>query len=124
MQKDKDGLPERPASEPGEDEFRRILSLASDPKPPAEAMARLMARVAVEPQQGLVVALPRARRRGGWALAALPLAASLLLGVYLGVMGQLDFMLPTVITDGIARGEDAIIDDLGGMGDAAAENLS
>lgn len=123
MENRKDGPSER-APEQGEDELRRILSLASGPKPPAEAMARLMARVAVEPQQGKVVAFPPARRRGGWALAALPLAASLLLGVYLGARGQLDFMLPNAITGGVALGEDAIIDDLGGMGDAAAENLS
>ncbi len=124
MEKRNDGLPGQPTPEQGEHELRRILSLASDPAPPPEAMARLMARVAVEPQQGKVLVFPPARRRGGWALAALPLAASLLLGVYLGARGQLDFMLPNAITGGVALGEDAIIDDLGGMGDAAAENLS
>lgn len=124
MEHGKDGLPDRHPPDGGEQELRRILSLASSPQPPPEAMARLMARIAAEPQAGKVVAFAPRPRRGGWSLAALPLAASLLLGVYLGAKGQLDFMLPIAITGGVALGEEAIIDDLGGMGDAAAENLS
>ena len=124
MEHGKDGLPDRHPPDGSEQELRRILSRASSPQPPPEAMARLMARIAAEAQAGKVVAFAPRPRRVGWSLAALPLAASLLLGVYLGAKGQLDFMLPAAITGGVALGEDAIIDDLGGMGDAAAENLS
>ena len=124
MEHGKDGLPDRHPPDGSEQELRRILSRASSPQPPPEAMPRLMARIAAEPQAGKVVAFAPRPRRVGWSLAALPLAASLLLGVYLGAKGQLDFMLPAAITGGVALGEDAIIDDLGGMGDAAAENLS
>jgi hypothetical protein len=56
---------------------------------------------------------------------ALPLAASLALGVYLGARGTLDFMLPAAIT-GVALNEETI-DDLGGVSEAddyAAESLS
>lgn len=119
MEKGKDDIPGRP-----EADLRRILSLASDPEPPHGAMARLLARAAAEPQAGRVVAFAPRPRRSGWALAALPLAASLMLGIYLGARGQLDFMLPARITGGVALGEDPVIDDLGGMGDAVAENLS
>ncbi len=124
MEQGRDGGPDRQAPDNGEAELRRILSRASAPEAPPEALARLMARIAAEPQAGKVVAFAPRPRRGGWGLAALPLAASLLLGVYLGAKGQLDFMLPAAITGGVALGEDAIIDDLGGMGDAAAEYLS
>jgi hypothetical protein len=124
MEHGKDGLPERHPPDGGEQELRRILSLASSPQPPPEAMARLLTRLAAEPQAARVVAFPPRPRRMGWSLAALPLAASLLMGVYLGAKGQLDFMLPAAITGGVALGDDAIIDDLGGMSDAAAENLS
>jgi hypothetical protein len=58
--------------------------------------------------------------------AALPLAASLALGVYLGAQGALDFMLPTAITGGVALNDDAP-DELGGVGEAdayAEESLS
>jgi hypothetical protein len=51
--------------------------------------------------------------------AALPLAASLALGVYLGAIGQLDFMLPSAITGSIAS-NDEIPDELGGVGEADA----
>ncbi|MFM8745068.1 MAG: hypothetical protein ACKOED_00135 [Aestuariivirga sp.] len=124
MEHGKDGQPDRQAPGSGEDELRRVLSLATRPETPPEAMGRLMARIAAEPQAAKVAILAPRPRRMGWSLAALPLAASLLLGVYLGAKGQLDFMLPTAITGGIAPGENVIIDDLGGMGDAAAENLS
>ena len=88
-------------------------------------MARLMARIEREPQETAVVAFaPRAaapRRRGLlWrTAAALPLAASLALGIYLGAKGTLDFMLPTAITGGVALNDDAP-DDLGGVGEADA----
>jgi hypothetical protein len=115
-----------------EAELRAVLALASNPPPPGDAMARLMARIGQEPQETNVVPFaprgPAPRRRSLLfrTAAALPLAASLALGVYLGAKGTLDFMLPTAITGGVAMNDDAP-DDLGGVGEAdayAEENLS
>jgi hypothetical protein len=92
-------------------------------------MERLMARVAVEPQVARVIAMPQraaVRRSPFRYAAALPLAASLALGVYLGAQGTLDFMLPSAITGDVAQYEEEP-DELGGVGEAdayAEENLS
>ena len=112
-------------------EIDAVLSLASVPPLPEGAAERLMARIAAEPQENKVVALaPRreAPRMSPWRYAAaLPLAASLALGVYLGAKGTLDFMLPSAITGSVALNDDAPDDDLGGVGEAnayAEESLS
>ena len=101
----------------------RLLSLASTVTPPPDAMSRLMQRISAEPQTAQVIAFSRRsgppRSRVFQYAAALPLAASLALGVYLGAMGTLDFMLPTSITGGIALIDD-VPDDLGGVGEADA----
>lgn len=99
-----------------------VLGLASAPGLPPGAMDRLMARIAEEPQQASVVALaPRPQRRGVWRLAAaLPLAASLALGVYLGAQGKMDVLMPSAVTGGMALNDDVQLDDLGGVGDAEA----
>lgn len=114
------------APDDGEDgEMRRVLALASRPSAPPDAAARLMARIAREEQASGPVRLPPSR--AAWRLAALPLAASLALGVVLGAQGRLDFILPAAITDAEAASDDVPLDDLGGMGeadDAAGENLS
>jgi hypothetical protein len=110
-------------------EVDKVLRLASDPAIPVGAMERLMARVAAEPQDARVIAMPQrapVRRSPLRYAAALPLAASLALGVYLGARGTLDFMLPSVITGEIAQYEEEP-DELGGVGEAdayAEENLS
>lgn len=99
-----------------------VLRLASDPQLPEGAADRLMARIAVEPQGARVIPLPRrapARPSLMRYAAALPLAASLALGVYLGAKGTLDFMLPSAITGSLAQNDDAP-DDLGGVGEADA----
>ncbi|WP_421695782.1 hypothetical protein [Aestuariivirga sp.] len=104
-------------------EIDLVLALATDPPLPAGAAARLMARIEAEPQGAEVIAFtPRSRPKAPvWRFAtALPLAASLALGVYLGAQGTLDFMLPSAITGGIAWNDDGQIDDLGGVGDADA----
>lgn len=111
--------------EDSDDDIIRILRLAQDANPPLGAAERLMARIAREPQ--LVTSIKVMQRRDNWRLAALPLAASLALGVYLGAQGRLDFILPAAITDGLAFSEDFSMDELGGMGEAeavAGENLS
>jgi len=99
-----------------------VLRLASDPPLAQGAAERLMARIAQEPQEARVVALPlRGRSRPGLFryAAALPLAASLALGIYLGAMGTLDFMMPSAITGNVALNDD-VADDLGGVGEAEA----
>lgn len=85
-------------------ELDRLLSLASTPRPPADAGARLLAALQAAPAQpqpsNVIAFTPRAAqkpqpRSGGlvpW-LAALPLAASLAAGVWLGAMGNVpDFV--------------------------------
>lgn len=99
-----------------------VLRLASDPPLPEGATERLLARIAEEPQEARVVALPqRPRTRPGLFryAAAVPLAASLALGVYFGAKGTLDFMLPSAITGSVALNDD-VPDDLGGVGEAEA----
>jgi hypothetical protein len=122
-------MPRDPLSAEEDRDAEKLLRLASDPAVPEGAMARLMARIAEEPQQARVIALPQraaVRRSPLRYAAALPLAASLALGVYLGAQGALDFMLPTAITGGVALNDDAP-DELGGVGEAdayAEESLS
>jgi hypothetical protein len=114
-----DGKDMRPGDER---EIEKVLGLASSPELPEGAAARLMARIAEEPQAARVIPFaPRApsRRSPLRYAAALPLAASLALGVYLGAKGTLDFMLPTAITGGVALNED-VPDELGGVGEADA----
>lgn len=100
-----------------------VLGLATAPEVPAGAMDRLMARIAEEPQDLKVVAFtPRLQQsRSIWRLAAaVPLAASLALGVYLGAQGKMDVLMPNAITGGVALNDDVQLDDLGGVGDAEA----
>lgn len=76
----------------------RLLDFAEAPALAAGLESRLMASIARP-------AVP-ARFSLGWS-ASLPLAASLALGIYLGAMGSLDSLLPSVVTGDIAGlGED------------------
>lgn len=107
-----------PLSPEEEREVDKVLGLASAPALPQGAADRLMARIVEEPQALRVIPVaPRAsaRRAPLRYAAALPLAASLALGVYLGAQGSLDFMLPTAIT-GVQTEE--VVDELGGIGEA------
>ncbi|WP_395688326.1 hypothetical protein [Aestuariivirga sp.] len=129
MQQGKDNQSDPSPPENSGEEIRRILALASQPQLPPDAINRVMARLAGEAQTGNVISLPEraARQRHGWSLAALPLAASLALGILLGAQGRLDFILPDAITGGESFSEETSFDDLGGMGEAdavAEENLS
>lgn len=106
-------------------EIDRVLSLASRPNLPEGAGARLLARLEQPPEQGAEVILfrPKARPMDGFLryAAALPLAASLALGIYLGASGSLDSLLPATLTGDVAtNGYDERIDDLGGIGEADA----
>jgi hypothetical protein len=103
-------------------ELRRVLALATTPEPPAGAADRLMARLApVERAPQVVPLRPRAAARRSWFAyaAALPLAASLALGLYLGAIGKLDTLLPAAITGDLAMSFDPDA-DLTGVGEAEA----
>lgn len=105
-------------------ETRAVLARASVPELPEGAMDRLMARIAQEPQQARVVAFaprPSAARPAWRYAAAVPLAASLALGIWLGANGRMDFMMPSAVTGGVTLNDDTPVDDLGGVGDAYAE---
>jgi hypothetical protein len=114
-------------------EIDGVLARASVPPMLEGAMPRLLARIAAEPQEPQEAkvllfrpaAISSPRHSLARYAAALPLAASLALGVYFGARGTLDFMLPAAIT-GVAQNEEPI-DDLGGVGEAddyATESLS
>lgn len=97
-----------------------LRALASAPLERPDALARLMARIDERPTAEVILFAPRRR---SWSLlryaAAVPLAASLLLGAYLGASGSFDFMLPSSVTGGVALNDDAP-DDLGGVDDVVA----
>lgn len=75
----------------------RLLDLAEAPALEAGFEKRLMARIA---RPAAPASFPL-----GWAVA-LPLAASLALGVYLGAMGELDSLLPQAVTGDVATVDD------------------
>ena len=105
-------------------ELTAVLGHASTPGLPAGAMDRLAARIAGEPQEPRVISFaprPRATLSLWRYAAAVPLAASLALGVWLGANGTMDFALPSAVTGGVVLNDDAPVDDLGGVGDAYAE---
>lgn len=99
----------------------RILDFASEPVMPDGATSRLLQRLEERPAAEVVPFRPRNAQRPGFIryAAALPLAASLALGIYLGAMGTLDALLPTAVTGDVAATED-MPDDLGGVGEADA----
>lgn len=74
----------------------RLLDLVPAPSLASGLEAKLMARIRTSAP---------AKFQLGWS-AALPLAASLALGIYLGATGALDDLLPSLLTDDIAVMED------------------
>ncbi len=99
----------------------RVLAAATNPELPAGAMERLLARLDGEDR---VVALPSRRPSPrpvlSWS-AALPLAASLALGIYWGAMGTLDDFLPETVTGELATSDDDNA-DLSGVSEAEDYN--
>ncbi len=87
---------------------------------PEGSMARLLDRLN-EPPVAAVIEFRRAKSSKTQFLqyAALPLAASLALGIYLGALGTLDAVLPSAITGSVALNDDPQ-DDLGGVGELYA----
>lgn len=102
-------------------EIDHVLSLATTPEVPDGAIARLMGQIGVTSSADVILFTPKPRRIDSILryAAAVPLAASLTLGLYLGAAGRLDFMLPTSLTNDVAA-TDTLTDDLGGVGDAEA----
>lgn len=101
-------------------EIDRVLRLASQPELPSGAAGRLMSRIAADGEGNVMLFRPRNKAPRPGLLryaAALPLAASLALGIYLGARGDLDFAFPSVVTGAVANANDTI-DDLGGVGEA------
>ena len=97
----------------------RVLAAATSPELPAGAIERLLERLAGEDSaiaMPLRKLLPRPVLR--WS-SALPLAASLALGIYLGAMGTIDRLLPESVTGELAAsdGDNA---DLSGVSEAEA----
>ncbi len=82
----------------------RLLDLSRPPAIPVEAVNRVMASIS---KTQVHSARPVVKRRFPlvWG-AALPLAASLALGIYLGAMGPFDGLLPEALTGGLASGDD------------------
>lgn len=81
--------------------FKQLLRRASRPEPPAGAEERAMMRIrmAAAPDTGNVVQLrkPSVRPYGRIMAAALPLAASLVLGILIGSDGMLENFLPETV---------------------------
>ena len=73
-----------------------LLKRASDPSIPEGAEARLMTAIQATEQHLNVVQLQPRPRIQRWAVS-LPLAASLVLGIYLGARGTLDSYMPDSI---------------------------
>jgi hypothetical protein len=94
-------------------ELDRLLALATVPAVPEGAEARLMARLAqVEAGETVVTFKPRQRRLVPW-LSALPLAASLACGIYLGAAGFADPYMTT--SDTVAAMDDSAAPGLDDM---------
>lgn len=110
------------------DSIDRVLAFATVPELPPGAVERLMARIDVPVADNVIQLQPRSpvRRNIFRYAAALPLAASLALGIYLGAKGTLDFALPAAVTGEVASNDDTP-DDLSGVSEAeqyAEDNLS
>lgn len=98
-------------------ELDRILDLASVPREPQQSANSILRAIEADPPASNIVRLPPSRPAILPWLSALPLAASLALGFYLGAQGSLDSLLPSSITgEVLAAGDDPA--DLSGMSDA------
>jgi hypothetical protein len=87
--------------------LEKLLERATDPSVPEGAEARLMLAIqSVEQQLNVVPFQPRPKMQG-WAVG-LPLAAALVLGIYLGSKDTFDAYLPDAITDGMADMSDSM----------------
>jgi hypothetical protein len=76
-----------------DEDLDRILTLASKPEPSSGFEARVLARI--KPQASAeVIAFPQRKSPRAWVLG-LPLAACLVIGVWLGASGDVSDLLPS-----------------------------
>ena len=80
-------------SELDDHELDQLLKLASLPKPMANFELRLMQKIAADVQSNNVVTFPQRRKTALW-LAAVPLAASLVIGIWLGANDTVPNFVP------------------------------
>jgi hypothetical protein len=89
--------------------FEKLLQRASQPAIPHDAEGRVMAAILAGDKPSNVVQLRPRRSANPWAIG-LPLAASLLLGIYLGSKDTFDSYLPdSVMGSAIAGATDSDI---------------
>ena len=88
-----------------------VLSQIAQVDVPGNFDHRLMRRVSLESKRPAIAEQKAPRWNPSRWFVALPLAASLMLGFYLGAEGMLDRILPTSVTGTVAAGDD----DLGGF---------
>jgi hypothetical protein len=74
-------------------ELDQLLKLASHPKPIANFELRLMQKIAIDLPSENVVAFSKRHKTSLW-LAAVPLAASLAIGIWLGANDTVPSFLP------------------------------
>jgi hypothetical protein len=74
-------------------QLHQLLKFASQPKPNADFEMRLMQRIEADVTSANIVAFPQRQHFPFW-LAGLPLAASLLIGIWFGANDTLSGLLP------------------------------
>lgn len=84
-------------------ELNQLLSFASKPQPSADFEARLMEKLQTKAVPNNVIAFPQARKTTIW-LTAFPLAASLILGIWLGSSDSVLDYLP-ISTQSVAQSD-------------------
>jgi hypothetical protein len=88
-------------------ELDRLLQHASTPLPHNDFEARLLAKLSPMAVQSNVIAFPKKKKTSLW-IVGLPLAASLVLGVWLGANGTAAEFLPFT-TEGIIQNDTALL---------------
>jgi hypothetical protein len=88
-------------------ELDRLLQHASTPSPRNDFELRLLAKLKPVAVSDNVFAFPRKKKTSLW-LASLPLAASLVLGIWLGVNGTAAEFLPFT-TESVSQSDTALL---------------
>ena len=74
-------------------ELDQLLQIASKPQPSFDFQVRLFEKLGTEITSSNIIAFPRARKTSLW-ISAVPLAASLALGIWLGTSDTASDYLP------------------------------
>jgi hypothetical protein len=108
-------------------ELDQLLGLASNPVPANDAAARAAFSAFGDDQRSNVIQFGSKQKRQrptiGW-LAALPLAASLAAGIYLGTVGFGSYVLPESLGGGVVAEEAAVLSGVEDVEDFADEDVS